>query len=305
MRKSTGDSEIHGSTAMQSQKVYYKYALVNSVRIAYREAGEIGMPVLFLLHGFPSSSHMFRNVIPRLSQHFHIIAPDLPGFGFSEVPRQQEFDYTFENYAKLIADFMEQLNIDKASFYLFDYGAPILMRILTKRPEMVEMLIFQNGNIYNEGIGQVLKDISKLLGEATFDSFFKLKKYFEFDYTKWEYLNGAQNVSNIAVESYTLDQFLMDRDGVKDIQRELKHNYKTNIALYPHWQEALRQLQPVTLILWGENDEVFNKEGALMLRRDLTNSKLLFYPTGHFALEEFGDVMSEEIITYWHLHFNR
>ena len=290
---------------MESRKVYYNYVLVNSVRIAYREAGQPGMPVLFLLHGYPSSSHMFRNVIPRLSAHFHVIAPDLPGFGFSEVPRQKEFDYTFDNFSELIADFMEQLNIYKASFYLFDYGVPILMRILTKRPEMIEMLIFQNGNIYNEGIGQVLKDISKLFGESTFESFFKLKKYFEFDYTKWEYVNGVQNISSVAVESYTLDQLLMDRDGVKDIQMELKENYKTNIVLYPEWQNALQRLQPVTLILWGENDEVFKKEGALLLKQNLRNSKLLFYPTGHFALEEFGDAISEEIITYWHLHFNR
>lgn len=289
---------------MQERNVRYKYILVNSVRIAYREAGEIGMPVLFLLHGFPSSSHMFRNVIPNLSRHFHVIAPDLPGFGFSEIPRPQEFDYTFDNYSKLIFDFMQLLNIEKGSFYLFDYGAPILMRILTKRPQMIEMLIFQNGNIYAEGITQVLKDIGKLFNEGTFDSFFKLKKYFEFDYTKWEYLNGVQDVSNIAFESYTLDQLLMDRHGVKDIQMELKDNYKTNIALYPEWQKALRQVQPVTLILWGENDEVFNKEGALMLNRDLKNSKLLFYPTGHFALEEFGEEMSDEIITFWDLHFN-
>ena len=235
---------------MESRKVYYNYVLVNSVRIAYREAGEVGMPVLFLLHGFPSSSHMFRNVIPKLSAHFHVIAPDLPGFGFSEVPRQKEFDYTFDNFSKLISDFMEQLNIYKASFYLFDYGAPILMRILTKRPEMIEMLIFQNGNIYDEGVGQVLKDISKLFGEATFESFFKLKKYFEFDYTKWEYVNGVQNISSIAIESYTLDQLLMDRNGVKEIQMELKENYKTNIALYPEWQKALQQLQPVTNLIF-------------------------------------------------------
>jgi len=291
--------------SMQSTKVHYKYVLVNSVRIAYREAGEVGMPVLFLLHGFPSSSHMFRNVIPKLSGHFHVIAPDLPGFGFSEVPSLEEFDYTFDNYSKLIAAFMEHLNIRKGSFYLFDYGAPILMRILTKRPEMIEMLIFQNGNIYSEGVGQVLKDIGKLLRGATFDSYLKLKKYFEFDYTKWEYLNGAQDVSSIAVESYTLDQLLMDREGILDIQIELKDNYSTNIILYPEWQQAMRALQPVTLILWGENDEVFTREGALLLKQDLEDSKLVFYPTGHFALEEFGDAMSEEIIAYWQQHFNR
>ena len=132
---------------MNPSKIYYKNIVIDSVRIAYRESGQIGNPVLLLLHGFPSSSHMFRNVIKRLSDHFHVIAPDLPGFGFSDIPRQDEFEYTFENYSKLISDFLEKLNIQKASFYLFDYGAPILMRLLVKRPEMIEMLIFQNGNI--------------------------------------------------------------------------------------------------------------------------------------------------------------
>jgi len=293
------------SQTMQYHKVSYKYVQINSIRIAYRESGVTQSPVLLLLHGFPSSSHMFRNVIPVLSQHFHVIAPDLPGFGFSEVPSQNAFEYTFENYAELMAQFLDHLQVRKSSFYLFDYGAPILMRLLVKRPEMIEMLIFQNGNIFSEGVGDVLKDISKLFAEDTFDNYFKLKKYFEFDYTKWEYLNGVQDISNVAAEAYTLDQFLMDRQGVKAIQMELKRDYKTNQALYTHWQDALSQLQPVTLIVWGENDEVFKKQGALLLHERLEHSKLVFYPTGHFALEEFGDAIAKEIIQYWHLHFNR
>ncbi|MFT3796157.1 alpha/beta fold hydrolase [Flavobacterium sp.] len=156
----------------QSAKVSYHYILVDSIRIAYREAGETGSPVLLLLHGFPSSSHMFRNVIPQLARYFHVVAPDLPGFGFSEIPHPNVFKYSFENYAVLVSHFLEQLKIDKASFYLFDYGAPILMRLLTQRPEMAEMLVFQNGNIYNEGVGDVLKDIGKLFGEDTFEKFF-------------------------------------------------------------------------------------------------------------------------------------
>ena len=164
-----------GQRVMESvkkqNKVSHNFILVDSVRIAYREAGLTGNPVLLLLHGFPSSSHMFRNVIPRLSEHFHVIAPDLPGFGFSEIPRTNAFSYTFEHYAELISEFLSKLNISKSSFYLFDYGAPILMRLFLKRPEMIEMLIFQNGNIHNEGIGDVLKDIGKLCSEDTFESF--------------------------------------------------------------------------------------------------------------------------------------
>lgn len=286
-------------------KISHKVISIDSIKIAYREAGEHGNPILLLLHGFPSSSHMFRNVIPELSKHFHVIAPDLPAFGFSDVPGLETFSYTFENYATIVAHFLEKLKITKSSFYLFDYGAPILMRLLIKRPEMIEMLIFQNGNIYTEGVGDVLKEVSALYRNDDFESYSKLKKFFEFDYTKWEYTNGVQDISNIAAETYFLDQFLMDREGVKEIQMELKRDYKTNVAFYPVWQDFLKNLQPVTLIVWGENDEVFNKEGAEMINKDLVDSKLLFYPTGHFALEEFGNDIAEEIITYWYLNFKQ
>ncbi|WP_042562721.1 alpha/beta fold hydrolase [Flavobacterium sp. MEB061] len=284
-------------------KISHKVISIDSIKIAYREAGEHVNPILLLLHGFPSSSHMFRNVIPKLSKHFHVIAPDLPAFGFSDVPSLETFSYTFENYADIVAHFLEKLKITKASFYLFDYGAPILMRLFIKRPEMIEMLIFQNGNIYNEGVGDVLKEVSALYRKDDFESYSKLKRFFELDYTKWEYTNGTQDISNIAPEAYFLDQFLMERAGVKTIQMELKRDYKSNVAFYPVWQDFLKNLQPVTLIVWGENDEVFKKEGAEMLQKDLVDSKLLFYPTGHFALEEFGNDITEEIVTYWYLNF--
>lgn len=287
----------------QKTKISHKVISINSIKMAYREAGESGNPVLLLLHGFPSSSHMFRNVIPALSKHFHVIAPDLPAFGFSDVPDLETFSYTFENYADIVAHFLEKLKITKASFYLFDYGAPILMRLLIRRPELIEMLIFQNGNIYNEGVGDVLKEVSALYQKDDFESYSKLKRFFELAYTKWEYTSGAQDISNIAPETYFLDQFLLEREGVKAIQMELKRDYKTNVALYPVWQDFLKNLQPVTLIVWGENDEVFKKEGAEMLKKDLIDSRLLFYPTGHFALEEFGNDIAEEIITYWYLNF--
>lgn len=291
--------------SMQATKIRHKAISIDSIKIAYREAGEPGKPILLLLHGFPSSSHMFRNVIPKLSKQFHVIAPDLPAFGFSDVPDLENFSYTFENYANIVAHFLEKLKITKASFYLFDYGAPILMRLLIKRPKMIEMLIFQNGNIYTEGVGDVLKEVSGLYGRDDFESYSKLKRFFELDYTKWEYTNGTQDVSNIAPETYFLDQFLMEREGVKAIQIELKRDYKTNVALYQVWQDFLKNLQPVTLIVWGENDEVFKKEGAEMLRKDIVDSKLLFYPTGHFALEEFGNDIAEEIVRFWDLNFKQ
>lgn len=287
----------------QEAKIRHKAVTIDWIKIAYREAGDSGNPTLLLLHGFPSSSHMFRNVIPKLSKHFHVIAPDLPAFGFSDVPNLETFSYTFENYATIVTHFLEKLKITKASFYLFDYGAPIVMRLLVKRPGMIQMLIFQNGNIYSEGVGDVLKEVSALYRKDDFESYSKLKKFFELEYTKWEYTHGAQDISNIGPETYFLDQFLMEREGVKEIQMELKRDYSTNVALYPVWQDFLKNLQPVTLIVWGEHDEVFKKEGAEMLRKDLFDSKLIFYPTGHFALEEFGNDIADEIITYWYLNF--
>lgn len=287
----------------QEAKIRHKAINIDWIKIAYREAGDSGNPTLLLVHGFPSSSHMFRNVIPKLSKHFHVIAPDLPAFGFSDVPNLETFSYTFENYATIVTHFLEKLKITKASFYLFDYGAPIVMRLLVKRPGMIQMLIFQNGNIYSEGVGDVLKEVSALYRKDDFESYTKLKKFFEFEYTKWEYTHGAQDISNIGPETYFLDQFLMEREGVKEIQMELKRDYSTNVALYPVWQDFLKNLQPVTLIVWGEHDEVFKKEGAEMLRKDLFDSKLIFYPTGHFALEEFGNDIADEIITYWYLNF--
>lgn len=283
--------------------VYYRYVTIDGLQIGYREAGFSNKNVLFLLHGYPSSSRMFRMIIPILARYFRVIAVDLPAFGFSSIPNADEFEYTFKNYSELISDFLQKLKISKASFYLFDYGAPILMRNIAKNPEMVEMLIFQNGNIYSEGVGDKLKEIKKLYDDNSIESDLKLKRYFELDYTKWEYLNGVKNISKIMPETYFLDQFLLEREGVKTIQIGLKRDYKSNIELYPLWQETLKKLQPPTLIVWGENDEVFKKDGAELLHRDIRNSKLVYYPTGHFALEEFGVEIANEIIAFWKLNF--
>ena len=283
--------------------VYYKYVAVEGIQIGYREAGLSNENVLFLLHGYPSSSVMFKMIIPVLAKQFRVIALDLPAFGFSDIPSEHDFDYTFENYSELISAFMLKLNIGKASFYLFDYGAPILMRNIVKNPDMVQMLIFQNGNLYAEGVGDKLKEIKKLYDQNTTESDLKLKKYFELDYTKWEYLNGVKNTNRVMPETYLLDQFLLEREGVKNIQINLKRDYKTNIELYPLWQETLKKLQPRTLIVWGENDEFFKREGAELLHRDIRESKLIFYPTGHFALEEYGLEIAHEIISFWKENF--
>ncbi|MFC0776838.1 alpha/beta fold hydrolase [Flavobacterium sp. HJSW_4] len=284
------------SITEQVNAVAYKSIYVNDIEIFYREAGEEGKPNLLLLHGYPSSSHMFRNVIPMLSGQFHILAPDLPGFGFSAVPEKDKFAYTFENFAQIITGFLEKLNITKTSFYLFDYGAPILMHVITKSSIAVEMLIFQNGNIYEEGLGKGIKNMMFLFNN---ENSAKLEKLVEFDYIKWEYLTGVSNLFKIAPESYYLDQFLMQRTGLKEIHLAIKKDYVNNLAFYKVWQEKLKESQFPTLIVWGENDEVFLKEGAIEIHNALPSSKLIFYPTGHFALEEFGVEIAGAIIDYY------
>lgn len=284
--------------------VFYHYVTIADLQIGYREAGLSNENVLFLVHGYPSSSRMFRMIIPILAKYFRVIAIDLPAFGFSSIPSEKDFDYTFENYSNLISAFLLKLRIGRSSFYLFDYGAPIVMRNIVKNPDIVQMMIFQNGNIYSEGVGDKLKEIKKLYDDNSNESDLKLNKYFELEYTKWEYLNGVKNRNRIMPETYCLDQFLLERQGVKTIQINLKRDYKTNIELYPLWQETLKKLQAPTLIVWGENDEVFKREGAELLHRDMLNSKLVFYPTGHFALEEFGAEIAHEIIAFWKLNFN-
>jgi len=279
--------------------IKYKTVLINGVEIFYREAGDAGKPKLLLLHGYPASSHMFRNVISKLSEQFHVIAPDLPGFGFSEIPSKDDFEYTFENFSKIVTQFLLKLNIDKTSFYLFDYGAPIIMRLIAANPSCVEMLIFQNCAIHLEGLGNGLKNSMALFRNKTKENLQKLMKLVQPEYIEWEYFTGVKDLSKIAPESYILDQLLMERKNVKEIQLSIKEDYKSNIALYSDWQETLIKLQSPTIIVWGENDKVFKVEGALAIHNDIEKSKLIFYPTGHFALEEFGTEITEEIINYY------
>lgn len=287
------------SIVEQGNSVVHKSITIDGTEIFYRETGDKAKPNLLLLHGYPSSSHMFRNVMPLLSERFHILAPDLPGFGFSAVPSKDEFEYTFENFAAIISDFLSQLNIEKTSFYLFDYGAPILMHVIMKNQIEVDMLIFQNGNIFEEGLGDGIKNAMTLFKNESIENHAKLVKLVESEYIEWEYLTGVTNFPKIAPESYRLDQFLMQRNGLKEIHLAIKKDYGNNLAFYPAWQEKLRVSQFPTLIVWGENDKVFTKEGAKAIHNDLPNSKLIFYPTGHFALEEFGVEISREIISYY------
>ncbi|MGO4290347.1 alpha/beta fold hydrolase [Chitinophaga sp. RAB17] len=283
------------AAAKKEYPVYHRTMKVDGITIFYREAGDPTRPTLLLLHGFPSSSHNFRTLIPLLKDDFHILAPDYPGFGFSDMPSMSEFDYTFENYSLYIEKFLVQKGVTKCSMYLFDYGAPVGMRIIQRNPGILEHLVVQNGNIYAEGLSDILKMYKKNIDENTADSRAQVYKAFELEYTMFEYLHGVGDSTKVAPESYQLDQFLMDRPGNKEIQYKLKYDYRFNIAEYPRWQETLRKLAPRVLVVWGENDPVFLKAGALAFKKDIPATEMYFYPTGHFALEEYAVEIAEKI----------
>lgn len=271
---------------------------IDNVEVFYREAGSPNKPTLLLLHGFPSSSFMFRNLINQLKEVYHILAPDFPGFGYSSMPLPEEYVYTFENYSILLEKFLILKNIDKCHFYIFDYGAPIGMRLIQRKPEILLKLIVQNGNIYQEGISNVLKQTKKYIDTDTEKAKIEVAKLFELEYTKFEYLTGVSNKEKISKDGYMLDQFLMDRPGNKKIQYLLKYDYRFNLDEYSKWQQTLKRLQPKTLIVWGENDPIFLKEGALSFKKDLNDVEYNFYATGHFALEEFGEEIGNKILDF-------
>ncbi|WP_073080437.1 alpha/beta fold hydrolase [Chitinophaga jiangningensis] len=282
--------------------VYHRTINIDGISIFYREAGDPSKPTILLLHGFPSSSHNFRTLIPLLKEDYHILAPDYPGFGFSDMPALADFEYTFENYSLYIEKFLALKGVKKTSMYLFDYGAPVGMRIIQRNPAILEHLIVQNGNIYAEGLSDILKNYRKNIDENTPASRAEVYKAFELEYTKFEYLHGVSDPAKIAPESYQLDQLLMNRPGNKEIQYQLKYDYRFNIAEYPRWQQTLRTISPKVLIVWGQNDPVFLQPGALAFRKDIPDAEIHFYPTGHFALEEYAGEIGAQILAFLKKH---
>jgi pimeloyl-ACP methyl ester carboxylesterase len=266
---------------------------VDGLEIFFREAGPSDAPTVLLLHGFPTSSHMFRNLIPRLSDRFHLVAPDYPGFGASSMPSPEGFDYSFDNLAQVVKKFIDKLGITSYSLYLMDYGAPIGFRIAASRPERVQSLIVQNGNAYEEGLGDFWKPIKAFWKEKTADNAKVLRDtLLTIEATKWQYTHGVRNVETITPDNWFHDQFLLERPGNKDIQIELFYSYGTNPPLYPQWQAYFRQHQPPMLIAWGKNDYIFLAEGAKPYKRDLNNVNFNLLDTGHFALEEDGHLIA-------------
>lgn len=295
------DSEASAKQAEESRSLKegqtrYRTIKVDGFEIFYREAGPVGAPTLLLLHGFPTSSQMFRELIPRLADTYRVIAPDYPGYGQSAQPSRETFAYTFDNLAKIVDGFTEQLKLDKFTIYVQDYGAPIGYRIASAHPERIAGIIVQNGNAYDEGLdNEFWKPIKKYWAEPTAENREALRGFLTIDGTKWQYLHGARNPESISPDAWTLDQAGLDRPGNKDIQLDLFLSYGTNPPLYPKWQKYFRDHQPPTLIVWGKNDQIFPPAGAEPYKRDLKNLDYNILDTGHFALEEEGAVIATKI----------
>jgi pimeloyl-ACP methyl ester carboxylesterase len=267
----------------------------DGIKIFYREAGPADGPVLLLLHGYPTSSHMFRHLIPRLASSFRLIAPDLPGFGFTEVPAERQYQYTFANVAVTINAFVEALNLKRYAIYVFDYGAPTGFRLAVAHPERVSAIISQNGNGYVEGLGDAWDPIKKYWKDPIPANRDALRQFIGFEGTKWQYVHGVTDPLLVEPEAYWLDTVLLQRPGNVEIQLDLFLDYANNVKLYPTFQEYFRKSQPPLLAAWGKNDPFFIPPGAEAFRRDIPSAKVVFYDTGHFALETHVQEISEQI----------
>lgn len=259
----------------------------DGVDIFYREAGPRDAPVIVLLHGLPSSSHMFRRLMPLLADRYRVIAPDYPGFGASAVPDPADYEYSFDRIAQTVHRLLRRLDVKSYSLYLFDYGAPVGLRIAASHPQEIEGLIIQNGNAYEEGMGSLWDPLRAYWQERTPQrSKLIADKLLSLSSTQWHYLQGVRDPSAIAPENWLLDQALLDRPGVQDIQLRLLYDYGSNPSQYPTWQAYFRKHQPPALIVWGKNDPIFLTPGAYAYQRDLPKAQIHLFDTGHFALEE-------------------
>jgi pimeloyl-ACP methyl ester carboxylesterase len=267
------------------RKIRHGFVDADGLKIFYREAGADTSPALLLLHGFPTSSHMFRDLIPALAGDYHVVAPDLPGFGFSEAPDRAQFRYTFDRLADVIDEFTTAARLAHYAIYVFDYGAPVGFRLATRHPARITAIISQNGNAYEEGLSEGWNPIQRYWKEPTPENRAALRNFLTPEATKWQYLHGVHDESLMAPESYTLDSALLARPGNDEIQLDLFLDYASNVALYPKFHEYFRTHRPPLLAVWGKNDPFFLPAGAEAFKRDIPGAVVRFFDTGHFALE--------------------
>jgi len=273
----------------------HKTVEVSGIDIFYREAGPESAPTILLLHGYPTSSHMFRNLIRDLSDSYHVLAPDYPGYGRSDQPSMSEFDYTFDNMANVVEGFLEALDVEQFSIYLMDYGAPIGYRIAARNPERIQALIVQNGNAYEAGLKEFWDPLKKYWADKTVENGKALEGFHAPEGLIWQYTHGVRDVEKISPDNWNVDLQHLTRPENDKIQLAMFYDYGTNIPLYPEWQAYFREYQPPTLIVWGKNDHIFPADGAHPYKRDLKNIEFHLLDTGHFALEEDGAVIASLI----------
>lgn len=279
---------VDAAAAIEMTEVRFRTEQIDGVEIAYREAGDPADPTVLLLHGFPTSSHMFRNLIPALAGDYHVLAPDYPGFGASAMPSAETFDYSFANFAQMMTTLLDRKKVDRYAVYLMDYGAPVGYRMFAADPKRVSGFIIQNGNAYEEGLREFWDPIKAYWADPSTDNGDKLRGFLTLDATKWQYTHGTKAPEKISPDNFWHVQYLLDRPGNQEIQLELFRDYGTNLPEYPKWQALFRKHQPPALLMWGKNDHIFPEEGAHPYKRDLKDLEFHLLDTGHFALEEHG-----------------
>jgi pimeloyl-ACP methyl ester carboxylesterase len=280
---------------VQTIKVQEKTIQIEGLNVFYLEAGPSDAPTVLLLHGFPTSSHMFRNLIPKLADEFHVIAPDYIGYGKSSMPTVDKFEYTFAHQTKIIEKFTDKLGLDQYTLYMMDYGGPIGFRLFENNPEKVQGFVIQNANAYDEGLEKFWDDWKVWWNDPTPENESKLHYLVAPDITKWQYTHGMRNPDAVDPSNWITDQAGLDRPGNVAIQLAMAYDYRTNIPLYPQWQESFREHQPPTLIVWGANDYIFPETGAHQYQRDLNNVEIHILNTGHFVLEEDLDFVAKQM----------
>ena len=263
----------------------YRTAIVDGLRVFYRSAGDPKQPAVLLLHGFPTSSHMFRDLIPALADRYYVVAPDLPGFGYTDAPDRKTFKYSFENLADVIDHFTEVLKLNRYAIYIFDYGAPVGLRLALRHPERISAVISQNGNAYLEGLSEGWNPIQTYWKDPSAENRAALRAFLKPEATQWQYTHGMTNPERLSPDSWTLDSALLARPGNDEIQLDLFGDYQSNVALYPKFQDYIRTKRPPLLAVWGKNDPFFLPPGAQAFRRDNPDAEVHLLDAGHFALE--------------------
>jgi pimeloyl-ACP methyl ester carboxylesterase len=283
-------------------QIRYRTIDVDGFNVFYREAPNEGAPKLLLLHGFPSAGHMFRDLIPKLADRFHIIAPDLPGFGQSDLPPREKFSYTFENIARVIERFTEIIDFDRFAVYVFDYGAPTGFRLAVRHPERITAIISQNGNAYEEGLSDGWTPIRAYWQDASPANRKALRAFLTPETTRWQYTQGVADPATVSPDGQNLDNFYLARPGADEAQLDLLGDYKSNVALYPTFQQYFRKHKPPFLAVWGKQDPFFLPPGAEAFKRDIPEAEVRFFDTGHFALETHAAEIAKAIGDFLEQH---